>query len=121
MDQHQIPGSLTIQPQAIFSMALNAALKTYGVVGIASRFTGYDTTVRAPHRGLEVKLNLGEDGKTHAKVDIHIIADYGVRLPAVISSLQHQIAYAIEHGAGYVVDSVDVHIDSMKITQEDNQ
>lgn len=112
-------GDTQIKPKVAFSLALNAALNTYGVLGIASRHSTQDCTQRDPQRGLEVKLSDGDDGKTHATVTVHIISQYGVRLQSVASSLQNQITYAIEHGTGYVVDAVHVHMAAVRITTEE--
>lgn len=108
-------GTITIKPQALFTLALNAATSTYGVVGIASRYTGYDTTQRDPHRGLE--LRIFKDGDTHhVTVDVHVIVEYGVRIPSVVESLKHQIDYNIRRGTGYIVDDVKVHVAAVRTT-----
>ena len=112
-------GKVVINPQVVFSLALDAALSTYGIVGISSRYTGYDTTRHDPHRGLEVKMHQASDDATVVTISIHVIAEYGVRISAVISSLQHQIAYSIQHSTGYCVDAVNVHVTGLRITHED--
>jgi uncharacterized alkaline shock family protein YloU len=112
-------GAITIAPRVIFTLAMNAALSTYGVVGIASRYTGADCTHNEPRRGLEVKITDGADGLKHVTISIHIIAEYGVRIQAVTSSLQHQIQYCIERSTGYTVDSVSVHVSGLRVTNED--
>ncbi len=116
----QVSGAIVIAPRVVFTLALNAALSTYGVVGIASRFTGFDCTHTDPRRGLEIQLR--EDRLTDNKrvtIDIHIIAEYGVRIPAVTSSLQHQIRYNIERSTGYSVDAVNVHVTGLRVTHAD--
>lgn len=112
-------GTIDIKPQALFNLTLEAALTTYGVVGIASRYTGFDVTRREPRRGLDVKTRQAEDGATRVSVSVHIIVEYGVRIQAVTSSLQHQIAYVIERNTGYVVDTVDVHVTALRVTSVD--
>lgn len=102
-------GAITIRPQVVFTLALTAALATYGVVGIASRYTGLDVTHRDPRRGLDVKLTQGP-AVMHAAVDIHVIVEYGVRIGAVVESVQHQVAYRIERSTGFCVDVVNVHV-----------
>jgi uncharacterized alkaline shock family protein YloU len=113
-------GEIHIAPRVVFTLALNAALSTYGVVGIASRYTGADCTHTEPRRGLEIQLhpNLAT-GQTHVEVDIHIIAEYGVRVQAVTGSLQHQIQYSIERCTGYAVDRIAVHVSGLRVTNED--
>jgi uncharacterized alkaline shock family protein YloU len=116
----KVSGAIVIAPRVVFTLALNAALSTYGVVGIASRFTGFDCTHTDPRRGLEIQLR--EDRLTDNKrvtIDIHIIAEYGVRIPAVTSSLQHQIRYNIERSTGYSVDAVNVHVTGLRVTHAD--
>ena len=114
-----VAGSIEIKPQVLFSLALEASLTTYGIVGIASRYTGVDMTRREPQRGLEVKLTNNPDGTTHVQVSVHVIVEYGVRIDAVISSLQHQVSYTIHHSTGYLVDSVNVHVSGLRVSHED--
>lgn len=116
MSEQKNAGAITIKPQVVFTLALNAATNTYGVIGIASRYTGYDTTTRDPHRGLEVKITPRENQPPVVSVDAHVIVEYGVRIPSVVSSLQHQIQYSIEHGTGYSVDEVKVHVASVRVS-----
>ena len=114
-----VAGSVAIKPQVVFSLALDAALSTYGIVGIASRYTGFDTTRHEMQRGLEVRIRGDQECKTMVTVTIHVIVEYGVRISAVINSLQHQIMYSIQHSTGYIVDAVNVHISRLHITHED--
>ncbi|HQV68856.1 MAG TPA: Asp23/Gls24 family envelope stress response protein [Thermoflexales bacterium] len=116
MSEQKNTGTIAIKPQVLFTLALNAAKNTYGVIGIASRYTGYDTTIRDPHRGLEIKITPREGQAPSVAVDIHVIIEYGVRIPSVVSSLQHQISYGIEHGTGYSVEDVKVHVASVRVS-----
>jgi len=113
-------GVIVISPRVVFTLALSATLSTYGVVGIASRFTGFDCTRTDPRRGLEIQIeDNATTGNKHVAITVHIIAEYGVRIQAVTSSLQHQIRYSIERSTGYVVDAVNVHVTSLRVTNED--
>lgn len=114
-----VAGIIEINPRVVFSLALVAALSTYGVVGIASRYTGFDSTNRDPRRGLEVKLSRGVEEAMQVTVIVHVIVEYGVRISAVISSLQQQITYSIEHSTGYNVAAVDVYVSGLRVTHED--
>lgn len=116
MSEQKNTGTIAIKPQVLFTLALNAAKNTYGLIGIASRYTGYDTTSRDPHRGLEIKITPREGQPPSVLVDIHVILEYGVRIPSVVSSLQHQISYSIERGTGYSVQEVKVHVASVRVS-----
>ncbi len=112
-----VVGAITIAPQVVFSLALYAALSTYGIVGIASRYTGADCTHADPHRGIEIMLREHpEEGTKHVTVALHVIVEYGVRIRAVTSSLQQQVKYAIERSTGYKVDAVHVHVAALRVS-----
>lgn len=117
--QTTVSGAITISPQVVFSLVLHTALSTYGVVGIASRYTGFDCTHTDPRRGIEIHIVESPDGKRHVTVKMHIIAEYGVRIRAVTSSLQQQVRYAIEHSTGYVVDAIHIHVAALRVTNAD--
>jgi uncharacterized alkaline shock family protein YloU len=109
-------GTLTISNRVLYSLAQQAAMGTYGVVGLASKYTGFDTTRTDPSRGLEITVTPGGDLRTHVTVTIHVIVEYGVRIRSVTSSLQHQIAYAIGRSTGYAVDAVFVNVSGLRVT-----
>ncbi|MCS6773734.1 MAG: Asp23/Gls24 family envelope stress response protein [Anaerolineae bacterium] len=117
--QASVSGAIVIAPQVVFSLVLHTALSTYGVVGIASRYTGFDCTHTDPRRGIEIQITEHPDGKHHVMVSMHIIAEYGVRIRAVTSSLQQQVRYAIEHSTGYVVDGIHLHVAALRVTNAD--
>ncbi len=109
-------GVITIAPRLVRSLACAAALGTYGVVGIASRYTGFDTG-HDPSRGIEIiYAPTGDDLKCHVTVDVHVIMEYGVRVSSVTGSLQHQVSYQISHSTGFVVDVVRVHVAGLRVT-----
>lgn len=112
-------GNISIAPRVIYTLAFSAAVGTYGVVGIASRYTGYDATHTDPRRGIEIEFSQGGDLKTHVTVNVHVIVEYGVRIRAVTGSLQHQIAYQIARSTGYAVDAVYVHVAGLRVTASD--
>lgn len=119
-DGSTVDGAIVIAPRVVFTLALHAALSTYGVVGIASRHTGADCTHNDPRRGIEVHISEpGDDGVRRVTVSIHVIAEYGVRVQAVTSSLQHQIQYSIERATGYAVDGINVHVSGLRVTNAD--
>ena len=120
--EEAIHGAISISPQVIFSLAQQAALSTYGVVGIASRYTGADNTHRDPHRGLHIDIlepNESSAGRRRVKIDLHIIVDYGVRIPAVTSSLAHQIEYSIARSTGYLLEDIHIHVAGVRIGDRD--
>jgi uncharacterized alkaline shock family protein YloU len=113
-------GAISIAPRVVYSLVTHAATETYGVVGIASRFTGFDNTRVDPRRGIEITFSQAADLKTHCTVHVHVIVEYGVRIRSVTSSLQHQITYAIQRSTGYQVDAVYVNVTGLRVTDIDS-
>ncbi len=109
-------GSVTIAPRVVDTLVYAATLGTYGVVGIASRYTGDDATHTNPYRGIAVEFVQGQDLRTHVQIFLHVIVEYGIRIRSVTSQLQHQVSYSIERSTGYVVDSVFVHVAALRVT-----
>jgi uncharacterized alkaline shock family protein YloU len=119
-DEAAIGGNIVIAPRVVFTLTLQAALSTYGVVGIASRHTGADCTHSDPRRGIEIDISEPDaTGARHVTASIHVIAEYGVRVQAVTSSLQHQVQYNVERATGYVVDAINVHVSGLRVTNAD--
>jgi uncharacterized alkaline shock family protein YloU len=112
-------GAVSIEPRVVFSLTYAAALGTYGVVGIASRYTGDDATLIDPRRGIDIEFSTGQDLRTHVAVFLHVIVEYGVQLRSVTGRLQHQVTYAIQRSTGYVVDAVHVHVAALRVTHAD--
>ena len=86
MSEQKNTGTIAIKPQVLFTLALNAATNTYGVIGIASRYTGYDTTIRDTHRGLEIKITPRQGQAPSVAVELPANIQYGVRIASVVVS-----------------------------------
>jgi uncharacterized alkaline shock family protein YloU len=111
-----VRGTIRIAPHVVHTLAYSATMGTYGIVGIASRYTGDDATHTDPRRGIDVEFITGQDVRTHVRIFLHVVVEYGVQLRSVTSRLQHQVAYAVQHSTGYIVDSVYVHVAGLRVT-----
>lgn len=111
-----VRGAISIAPHVVHTLAYSATMGTYGIVGIASRYTGDDATHADPRRGIDIEFITGQDLRTHVRIFLHVIVEYGVQIRSVTSRLQHQAAYAIQHSTGYIVDSVYVHVAGLRVT-----
>jgi uncharacterized alkaline shock family protein YloU len=108
-------GSIHVSPRAIASIAYQAALSSYGVVGLAHKnlVNGLShALVNDPTHGVEVRY----DGN-HIDIDIFIIVEYGTRITSVASSVQDTIQYHVEKALGLPVRSVNVHVRGLRISE----
>jgi len=78
-------GSINVSAKAIASIAYQAAIKSYGVVGLASKNLVNGLTnkiVKDPTNGIEVHY---EDH--NIDIDIYIVVQYGTRVKSVANSV----------------------------------
>jgi uncharacterized alkaline shock family protein YloU len=62
-------------------------------------------------KGVSVTSN--DDGTI--SVELHIIVENGVNLPAVCSSIMNEVRYMVTRNTGVEVRAVDVCVDSMTL------
>lgn len=110
-------GSIHVAPRAIATIAYQAALESYGVVGLASKnlVSGIgQAIVKDPRRGIEVHY----DG-ANINIDIYIIIEYGTRIKSVASSVANTIRYHVEKALGLPVNQINVHVRGLRISDLD--
>ena len=108
-------GCVSITPAVYTDIVGTAASNCFGVKGMAARSVkdGVYHLLRKESVGKGVNVEFhGDDTIT---IDLHIIVDHGVNLPAVASSINEQVRYVVQKCTGTEVRAVNVHIDSMMI------
>ena len=110
-------GSIHVSPRAVATIAYQAALESYGVVGLASKnlFNGLtNAIVKDPTHGVEVHY----DGD-HIIIDIYIIIEYGTRIKAVADSVSNTVRFHVEKALGFPVSQVNVHVQGLRVSNLD--
>jgi uncharacterized alkaline shock family protein YloU len=110
-------GSIHVFPRAIATIAFQAARQSYGVVGLAPKNLVKGLTqaiVKDPTQGVEVHY----DG-THINIDLYIVVEYGTRIKSVTDSVSHTVRFQVEKALGLPVNQVNVHVQSMRISELD--
>lgn len=110
-------GTISISPRAIATIASQGALRSYGVVGMASKnlVNGIaNILVRDPRHGVEVKVI--DDKIT---IDLYIIVEYGTRISSVAVSVANAVKYNVERALGLPVGDVNVHVQGLRISNRD--
>jgi uncharacterized alkaline shock family protein YloU len=111
-------GKIEISPTAIASIASQAVLESYGVVGMASRSLK-DGLVEllapsASHRGVDVHLIDGQ-----IIIDLYVIIEYGTRISEVAHNIMSAVKFRVEKALGTSVAQVNVHVQGLRVSQED--
>ncbi len=111
-------GRIEISPCAIASIASQAVLESYGVVGMAARsFKDGLVELLAPaasHRGVDVHLVDGQ-----ILIELYVIIEYGTRISEVAHNIMSAVKFRVEKALGTSVAQVNVHVQGLRVSQED--
>ena len=110
-------GGIHISPGAVATIAYQATLESYGVVGLAARNLAdglVKSITRDPSRGITVKYN-GED----IDIEIHVIIEYGTRISSVAESVANTVRFHVEKALGLKVNTVNVHVAGLRVSNTD--
>jgi uncharacterized alkaline shock family protein YloU len=110
-------GSIHISARAIATIAYQATIKSYGVVGLASKniVDGLaHLIVKDPTHGIEVQF---EDGLID--IDIYIVVQYGTRIKSVANSVVNTVRFNVEKALGLPINNINVHVQGMRINGPD--
>ncbi len=110
-------GGIHISPNAVATIAHQATLESYGVVGLTPRNLAdglVKSITRDPSRGITVKYN-GEE----IDIEIHVIIEYGTRINSVAESVSNTVRFHVEKALGLKVNSVNVHVAGLRVSNTD--
>ncbi len=110
-------GNIYISHRAIATIAYQATLESYGVVGLAAKNLAEGISqvlVKDPMLGVDVSFDKGK-----LNIDLHIIVEYGVRIKSVSSSVADNVRYKVEKSIGLPVNSVNIHVRGLRISDPD--
>ena len=110
-------GTVYVSHHAIATIAYQAAVSSYGVVGLAARNFAEGLThvlVNEPTSGVDIQYN----GK-QLSINLYIIVEYGTRIKSVADSVAENVRYQVEKAMGMPVDEINVHIRGLRISNTD--
>jgi uncharacterized alkaline shock family protein YloU len=110
-------GSIHISARAIATIAYQATIKSYGVVGLASKniVDGLaHLIVKDPTHGIEVNY---EDDQID--IDIYVVVQYGTRIKSVANSVVNTVRFNVEKALGLPINNINVHVQGMRINGPD--
>lgn len=107
-------GTINIHNNVIATIARLAVVKVPGVVelsgGVVDSLAGM-IGKRSGDRGIRVELD--DHG---VKLHLHVVLEYGVRIPSVCGQIQEEVRKAVEHMTGKPVRSVEVIVEGIRIS-----
>ncbi len=110
-------GNIFISHRAIATVAYQAALESYGVVGLTAKNLAEgiaQVIVKDPTLGVDCELT--GDG---ISIDLYVIVEYGTRIKMVANSVAESVRYQVEKTTGLPVKNVNVHVRGLRISDLD--
>jgi uncharacterized alkaline shock family protein YloU len=109
-------GNIEISPAAIATIASQAVLQSYGVVGMAAKnmVDGLaNRLTRDPRHGVEVLVN-GD-----ITINLYIIVEYGTRISTVANSVANSVRFHVERALDMPVGNINVHVQGLRVSNTD--
>ncbi len=111
-------GKIEISPRAIASIASEAVLNCYGVVGMAATTLKDGIAeilqVESSHRGVVVDVVEGR-----IVIDLYVVMEYGTRISMVAQNVMENVSFAVERSLGLPIAAVNVHVQGLRISNSD--
>ena len=110
-------GNIEIAPAALATIASQAVLHSYGVVGMAAKNVVDGLTnmlTRDPRHGIEVHVDEGQ-----ISIDVYIIVEYGTRVSSVATSVANAVRFHVEKALGAPIGDVNIHVQGLRVSHTD--
>ncbi|MCA1553675.1 MAG: Asp23/Gls24 family envelope stress response protein, partial [Chloroflexi bacterium] len=108
-----IPGRIEVSPNAIASLAAQAVLECYGVVGMASPnfVNGLAELLHIEQRNRGVHAHFEGD---EISIDLYVILQHGTRISIVADEMMQSVKFAVERALGRSIKAVNVHVQGLR-------
>jgi uncharacterized alkaline shock family protein YloU len=106
-------GRIEVFPSAVAAIAGHAAMRCYGISGMAGRGLrdGFAELLRREHVDKGVDVITVEDGLV---IDVYVIVQYGVRISEVAHNLQETVKFEVERSVNAPVVQVNVNVQGVR-------
>jgi len=109
-------GSIHVSPTAVATIASQALLNSYGVVGMASKTAIGELAAnitRDPHHGIDVHYK-----NNKLVINAYVIILHGTRISQVASSVINAIRFQVEKSVGIPVHQVNVYVQGLRMIED---
>jgi len=119
MERGSTLGKIEVSPKAIASIASEAVLSCYGVVGMsaATLRDGIAEILQVDNvnRGVEVEVVDGD-----IVVNLYVVIEYGTRISEVAQNMMESVKFGVESALGMSVAQVNVHVQGLRVSNQDS-
>jgi len=106
-------GQVEITPTAIASIAGQAVLKSYGVVGLSSRSGRRLVSLSRDNIKKGVEISIIDDGIV---IDLYVVIEYGTRVSTVAHNIMQNVKFSVEKALGVPITQVNVYVQGLRVS-----
>ena len=110
---HSEQGEITVSSAVFSNITGMAATNCFGVKGMAYRSMTDGLVHLLRREAMSKGVNVIYHEDESITIELHIIVENGVNIPAVWRSIMNEVRYVVNKNTGAEVRSVDVFVDSM--------
>ena len=108
-------GKITMAEELASIVAGYAAVENYGIVGMCSKRTGDTLAELLGKDNLKKGIKVTTVNENLVDIDLYVILQYGVSLPAVASNCKSNVKYRVEEFTGVNVNNVNIHVEGIRV------
>lgn len=109
-------GNIRIADEVIATLAGIATTEVEGVVGMSGTIAGEIAEILGK-KNLAKGVKIERNGDL-ISIDLHLIVNYGVRIPEVAWEVQEKVKKTIESITGLEIEKINIYIESVYIEKE---
>jgi len=110
-------GRIEVSQRAISSIATDATLRSYGVVGMASTRLkdGLAEILRREQQDRGVIVHFDDN---QIVIDLYVVVEYGTRISEVGRNIAQAVKFAVEKATGVPVAKVNVNVQGLRVSDK---
>lgn len=110
-------GEIRISSEVVSVIASNAAMEVEGIASLGGGIAGNISQVlgrKNPFRGIKVEVTENRE----VNLDLHIVVEYGARIPDVAWKIQERIKHNVETMTGLHVQEINIHVQGVSFEKD---
>jgi len=117
MAENEGLGEIRISGEVVSIIASNAAMEVKGVASLGGGIAGNISQMlgrKNPFKGIKVEMGSNND----VNIDIHVVVEYGARIPDVAWKIQERVKQSVEDMTGLKVNEINIHVQGVSFEKE---
>lgn len=112
-------GTIKISDEAVAVCAGNAVLNTEGVAELSGGFSNMLSKNILGKELLSKGLKISRNDAGGLVIDVYVIVNYGVKIPAVAWDIQENVKNEIENMMNITIEAVNIHVQGVNLPDEE--